>query len=105
MSEFDAQADVHPPAHRHGWWWKMLLAGIALWVITAVVTLVTRNSNLIPTIILLGSFLVPLTVMLFAAERIPGNVTATGLMLAFFVGGIFGVLGASLLEAPLRQSL
>jgi RsiW-degrading membrane proteinase PrsW (M82 family) len=105
MSAIDAQStEAHPPAHRHGWWWKMLLAGTALWVITAVVTIFTRNSNLIPTIILLGSFLVPLTVMLFAAERVPGNVTATGLMLAFFVGGIFGVLGASLLEAPLHQS-
>src|SRR3954453_5592738 len=101
MSEFE----VHPPAHRHGWWWKMLLGGAVLWIVTTVVTVATRNSNLVPTIILLISFLVPLTVMLFAAERIPGNVTATGLMLACFVGGIFGVLGPSLLEAPRRQSL
>src|SRR3954447_18032898 len=106
MTEFEAPGiELHPPAHRHGWWWKMLLAGIALWVITAAVTIYTRNSNLVPTIILLGSFLVPLTVMLFAAERVPGNVTATGLMLAFFVGGIFGVLGASLLESRLHSQL
>src|SRR3954471_12455342 len=98
------ELEVHPPAHRHGWWWKMLLGGAVLWAVTTGVTIATRNVNLVPTIILLGSFLVPLTVMLFAAERVPGNITSTGLMLAFFVGGIFGVLGASLLEAHLRVS-
>jgi len=100
-----ALPELHAPAHRHGWWWKMLLGGAALWAVTAVVTVLTRNTNLIPTIILLGSFLVPLTVVLFAAERVPGNLTATGLMLAFFLGGIFGVLGASLLEVELSRSL
>ncbi|BDZ44772.1 hypothetical protein GCM10025866_06810 [Naasia aerilata] len=89
---------------RHGWWWKALLVGIALWVLTTVVTIVTRNSNLIPTLILLGSFLVPFCVVLFVAERITGNMTAIQVVLAFFVSGVFGVLGASLLEADLRAS-
>ena len=91
--------------HHHGWWWKTLLSGLALWVVTIVVTAVTRNTNLVPTLILLGSFLVPFCVVLFVVERVTGNVSALQLMLAFFIGGIFGVLGASLLEADLHQSL
>lgn len=92
------------PHHHHGWWWKTLLTGLALWILTIVVTAVTRNTNLIPTLILLGSFLVPFCVVLFAIERVTGNVSSLQLVLAFFVGGIFGVLGASLLEVNLHQS-
>jgi RsiW-degrading membrane proteinase PrsW (M82 family) len=87
--------------HRHGWWWKTLLAGLALWILTTVVTAVTGNSNLVPTLILLGSFLVPFCVMLFVIERVVGNISTLQVILAFFVGGIFGVLGASLLEVNL----
>lgn len=90
--------------HHHGWWWKALIAGTALWVVTAVVTALTRNSNLVPTLILLGSFLVPFCVVLFVMERVTGSISSLQLILAFFVGGIFGVLGASLLEAELTQS-
>ncbi|WIE75270.1 PrsW family glutamic-type intramembrane protease [Curtobacterium sp. MCSS17_007] len=93
---------VHPH-HRHGWWWKTLLAGFVLWVVTIVVTVVTSNTNLVPTIILLGSFLVPFTVVLFVIERVTGTVSTMQLVTAFFVGGVLGVLGASLLEADLRQ--
>lgn len=93
------------PHHHHGWWWKTLLAGLLLWIITIVVTAFTGNTNLVPTLILLGSFLVPFCVVLFVVERVTGSVSALQLMLAFFIGGIFGVLGASLLEADLHQTL
>ena len=95
----------HRRHDHHGWWWKTLLAGLALWVATVVVTVVTLNSNLIPTLILLGSFLVPFCVMLFVLERIAGNISTLQVIIAFFIGGITGVLGASLLEAGLAPSL
>jgi protease PrsW len=101
----DPSAAPRPhPHHHHGWWWKTLLAGLALWILTIVVTFATQNTNLIPTLILVGSFLVPFCVVLFAIERVSGSVSALQLVLAFFVGGIFGVLGASLLEVHLHQS-
>jgi RsiW-degrading membrane proteinase PrsW (M82 family) len=90
---------------RHGWWWKALLVGLGLWAATIAVTAATLNSNLIPTLILLGSFLVPFCVVLFVAERVTGNMTGTELMLAFVVSGVFGVLGASLLEVNLRPTV
>lgn len=95
--------DAAHPHHRHGWWWKTLLTGFLLWVVTIVVTVLTQNTNLVPTIILLGSFLVPFTVVLFVIERVTGTVSTMQLVTAFFVGGILGVLGASLLEVNLRQ--
>jgi RsiW-degrading membrane proteinase PrsW (M82 family) len=92
------------PHKRHGWWWKVLLSGLAMWILVIIVTATTLNTNLVPTLILLGSFLVPLTVVMFAVERVTGNLVPITLILAFFVGGIFGVLGASVLEANLQQS-
>jgi len=26
--------DRHHPHHLHGWWWKTLLAGLGLWIVT-----------------------------------------------------------------------
>ena len=94
-------ADSAPARSRQGWWWKALLAGLALWLATIVVTSTTHNTNLIPTLILLGSFLVPFCVVLFAAERISGTLAQLDVFMAFFLGGAFGVLGSSLLEGRL----
>jgi protease PrsW len=96
--------DVVARTHRHGWWWKTLLAGFVLWIATIAVTGATGNPNLIPTLILLGSFLVPFSVVLFAVERVTGTLAPIQLILAFFFGGVFGVLGASLLESDLHAS-
>jgi RsiW-degrading membrane proteinase PrsW (M82 family) len=90
--------------HHHGWWWKSFLVGLALWIVTIVITFVTLNANLVPTLILVGSFLVPFCVVLFVVERVTGNVSILQLLVAFIVGGIFGVLGASLLEANLEPA-
>ncbi|TQN28811.1 protease prsW family protein [Haloactinospora alba] len=83
--------------------WPVILgAGFLLWAATVVVTFVTANPNLLPTIVLLGSFLVPVTFASWAYERGHGaHVTAELLFLCFVVGGLLGVLGASLLEAYL----
>ncbi len=101
----DTSAPAVHPHHRHGWWWKTLLAGFGLWIITILVTVLTANTNLIPTLILLGSFLVPFCVVLFVIERVEGTVSTMQAVLLFFVGGVCGVLGASLLEANLHPSL
>ena len=96
-------ASLAATRRRHGGWWKILLVGIALWAASVVVTGVTLNVNLVPTIILIGSFLVPFVVTVFATERTI-NVTAIRFLLAFAVGGVCGVLGASLLEYQLMSS-
>jgi hypothetical protein len=47
----------------------MFLVGLTLWLATVVVTLLTGNPTLIPTLVILGSFLVPVTFVSWAFER------------------------------------
>jgi RsiW-degrading membrane proteinase PrsW (M82 family) len=83
-------------------WLRMFLTGLALWLATVVITFVTGNPNLIPTLVLLGSFLVPVTFVAWAFERRETGEITPGLMLSTFVtGGVLGVLGASVLESYL----
>jgi RsiW-degrading membrane proteinase PrsW (M82 family) len=99
----DAATQAHPAHGRRGWV-RVLLGGLALWIATVVVTFATQNANLIPTIILLGSFLVPVTFVTYAFQRADQIITAQRVLTAFVYGGVLGVLGASILEATfLRQ--
>jgi RsiW-degrading membrane proteinase PrsW (M82 family) len=80
-------------------WLRVFLTGLVLWLLTVVVTMATRNPNLIPTIVLLGSFLVPVSFVVWAfGRRHSGEVTAELLFTTFVTGG---VLAASLLESYL----
>jgi protease PrsW len=86
---------------RHGRQWiQIALVGLLLWVASVAVTFWTGNVNLVPTVILLGSFLVPVTFVVYAFERHADRVLTTQRIFAAFVyGGVLGVLGASVLEA------
>ena len=44
----------------------MFFGGMALWVVAVVITYATQNANLVPTVVLLGSFLVPATFVTWA---------------------------------------
>lgn len=80
-------------------WPRVLGLGLLLWVATVLVTFLTGNTNLIPTIVLLGSFLVPVTFVIWAYERVRSDEVGVVLMFrAFIVGGVLGVLGAAVLE-------
>jgi RsiW-degrading membrane proteinase PrsW (M82 family) len=85
-------------------WVRIFVVGLVLWSATVLVTFVTENSNLIPTIILLGSFLTPITFVAYAVGRADDVITAQRIFSAFVYGGLLGVLGASVLESAfLRQ--
>ena len=89
-------------APRRRSWLRIFLSGLALWLLTVVVTFLTGNPNLIPTLVLLGSFLVPITFVFWAFERRDsGEITAPLLLNTFISGGVLGVLAASLLESYL----
>jgi protease PrsW len=76
-------------------WRRIFATGLGLWLATVLVTFVTGNSNLIPSIILLGSFLVPVTFAAYAFERTDAVVTAQRIFTAFVYGGLLGVLGTA----------
>ena len=80
-------------------WLRVFVVGLLLWVASVVVTFATGNTNLVPTVILFGSFLVPVTFATYAFEQADQVVTPQRIFAAFVYGGVLGVLGASVLEA------
>ncbi|MGW1625326.1 PrsW family intramembrane metalloprotease [Streptomyces sp. NPDC002172] len=84
-----------------GLWKRCLGGGFALWALTAVVTYATRNTTLLPTLILLGSFLVPVVFVLWAYERHGRDLGVSAILGCFLTGGTLGVLGASVMESYL----
>jgi RsiW-degrading membrane proteinase PrsW (M82 family) len=85
-------------------WPRVFLGGLLLWAATVLVTFWTGNANLVPTVILLGSFLVPATFVIYSFERHADEVVTTQrLFTAFLYGGVLGVLGASILEAQFLE--
>lgn len=89
-----------------GWGWKTLLGGILLWAATAVAAGVTANPDVMPALILIGSFLVPFSIVMVVIERSPGDRSeAVRILLAFVLGGALGVASASVLELGLPLDL
>lgn len=80
-------------------WRRVFAGGLGLWAATVLVTFVTRNADLIPSIILLGSFLIPVTFVTYALGRTDSVITSERVFTAFVYGGLLGVLGASVLES------
>ena len=83
-------------------WLHILVTGLVLWAACVAVIVVTRNINLVPTLILLGSFVVPVSYVAWAfGHWADEHVTTALIVRAFVVGGLLGVLGASVLETYL----
>lgn len=87
---------------QHIWaqrWWGILLIGIALLGITVGIEFLTANLIVLPSLVLLGSFLVPVTAVVWYLDHDPSRVlTARRVVFAFMVAGLLGMLISSLLE-------
>jgi len=87
------------PSHRNRDWLHLLLAGAGLFVLATIMLFLTDNPNLYPTVILVGNFLVPVAFVLFLYDHQHlSTLTPSTIGQSFVVGGMLGVLGASLLE-------
>jgi RsiW-degrading membrane proteinase PrsW (M82 family) len=87
--------------HRYMFVWVLVL-GSFIWVVGAVVTGITQDDILVPTLILMGSFLVPITMVVFALTREgEDQLSEDWLMLSFILGGSVGVVFAALVETYL----
>jgi hypothetical protein len=78
------------PGRRRSWpsWLRIFAGGLALWLATVVITFLTGNANLIPAVILLGSFLIPATFVTYVFGRADEVVTARRIVTAFVYGGM-----------------
>ncbi len=89
-----------------GAWWRILLIGLLLFIVSVVVFAITGNPNLFPTVALIGNFLIPVTYVVFFYERRHmSQVTLVSTARAFFYGGVLGVFAAALLEPLFIRSL
>ena len=93
-----------PPAPRRFWLW-LFLAGVLVWAVATAITVVTEDTILVPTVILLGSFLVPICTVAFALGRAEANDLTPGVLLfAFVVGGTLAIPLTALTETLLLPS-
>lgn len=103
-ADTDDRSETTPLDHvrnlrSHGWG-QVLLGGTALWGLATFLTLVTANANLLPTIILVGGFLLPVTFLAWAYQRENREeLTLDVLIRGFLLGGVLGVVSAATLEA------
>jgi RsiW-degrading membrane proteinase PrsW (M82 family) len=83
-------------------WLGLLCAGAVVWALATAITAVTRDTILVPTVIMVGSFLVPATMVAFALTRAHATRLEPGLLLAgFFAAGTLGVVLSALTETYL----
>jgi RsiW-degrading membrane proteinase PrsW (M82 family) len=80
-------------------WLRVLVTGLLLFFAGILIMVLTGNPNLFPTVEMIGSFLVPVTFVVFLYERRHwSQLSLPTTALSFFYGGVLGVLAASLLE-------
>ena len=93
---------VQRPTRGGSSWFHTLWVGLLLFVIATIILFVTQNANLYPTVLLIGNFLIPVVFVTFLYDHQHLSVlTPETIGRSFGVGGILGVLGASVLEALL----
>ena len=83
-------------------WKYLLLGGTVVWLLGAVITGLTQDDILAPTVILVGSFLVPVTVVAFALSLRPeGHLATSHVVLGFLAAGTVAVVMTALAETYL----
>jgi RsiW-degrading membrane proteinase PrsW (M82 family) len=86
-------------------WLQLFAAGAAVWLLSAGITALTRDTILVPTVILLGSFLVPVTVVAWALGRGgAGRLPESALAIGFLIAGTLGVALSAVTEITLLPS-
>ncbi len=80
-------------------WLKVFTGGLFLYIFGLIALAATRNTNIFPTVVMLGNFLVPITyVAFFYQRRHLSKLDMPTTSWAFFYGGLLGVLAAATLE-------
>lgn len=99
MSQSVLSSPAQDAPHGGRDWLRTLFGGLALFIIMAIIMFVTENPNLYPTVILIGNFLVPVVFVTFLYDHQHlGSLPPQTITQSFILGGILGVLGASILE-------
>jgi RsiW-degrading membrane proteinase PrsW (M82 family) len=99
MTDTDGRYETLMDVKPRGAWWRVLLIGLLLYGVGLVILGASGNPNLFPTVVMLGTFMVPAAYVAFFYERRHlSDLTMPTTALTFFYGGVLGVFAASLLE-------
>jgi RsiW-degrading membrane proteinase PrsW (M82 family) len=86
------------PARRLTWLW-VLVVGVVSYLLVLRTLVATQNLNFVPSLILLGSIVVPASVLVFAASSGRQVLVPPGLIaLVAIMGGVVGTVAAGTLE-------
>jgi protease PrsW len=98
MTEYSAEPARTGLAKRLSWLW-VLLAGVLSYLVVLRTLVRTENLNFVPSLILLGSVVVPASVLVFAASGGRQVLVSPGaLALIAISGGVIGTVAAGTLE-------
>lgn len=87
------------PVVRRNAWLKVLTTAAFFYIFLLIALLITKNSNLFPTLVMVGNFMVPVAYVAFIYERRNlSRLTMPTVSMAFFYGGLLGIIAASILE-------
>lgn len=87
-------------------WVAVLVLGVAAYLLVLRTAVATENVNFVPSLLLLGSAVVPATVLTFAATGGRRIVVSSGLLaLVALLGGIVGTVAAGTLEYDALRGL
>ncbi|HEU5486076.1 MAG TPA: PrsW family intramembrane metalloprotease [Microlunatus sp.] len=97
--------DRRPALHRWAWL-IVLIGGVAAYLIILRTLVITQNPLYVPSMLLLGSAVVPASVLVYAASgRDRGPVGAATIAAVAGTGGVFGTVAAGTLEYDTLQRL
>jgi RsiW-degrading membrane proteinase PrsW (M82 family) len=87
-------------------WFQVFIGGLVLLYILERTLLATENLVLVPSLLLLGAFLVPVAFVIYLDEQLSNwEVPLTPLVVCFVWGGVLGTSVAATLEYNLLRSL
>jgi RsiW-degrading membrane proteinase PrsW (M82 family) len=87
-------------------WFQVFVSGLILLYLLERTLIATSNPNYIPSVILLGAFLVPVTFTTYLYERLPNwEVPLPTLAICFLWGGVLGTVVAGTLEYDVARAL
>jgi protease PrsW len=87
-------------------WFQVFVSGLILLYLVEQTLVATSNPNYVPSAILLGAFLVPITFVTYLYERLPSwDVPLPALAVCFLWGGVLGTVVAGALEYDVARAL
>jgi protease PrsW len=87
-------------------WFQIFISGVLLLFLVELTLVATGDPNYVPSAILLGAFLVPVTFVTYLYERLPHwDVPLPAVAICFIWGGVLGTVVAGNLEYDVMRTL